>query len=366
MKTKTLIITASLTILSSYAWSQVGIGVASPNVNSILDLTNTNNKGVLLPISTSAPTAGAFPEGMIFYYDSMIYVRNASGFNGITPWKYKFNGNTSEVIYYNPTSYIGVGIGVNDASIRGNFHVSLNSKEVDITGTSAAIFVGNSDAGIHMLIDNDEIMVKTNATTAGVLKFQEGGGSVQVGQSITNTSNLNVFGKLKENGNDLLPQGSVIMWSGGAIPNGWALCDGQRYQINTTTGVTEVVSVGGFLTPDLIDRFIVGSGAAYSSGSTGGATTHAHTVNPITTPTNTAGTHNHTVDPGPFNASVIASGGTASINPNAGFSVVSVNVPPTISSDHNGHSHTVDIGLTPTTFVSNLPPYYALAFIVKL
>ena len=95
-------------------------------------------------------------------------------------------------------------------------------------------------------------------------------------------------------------------------------------------------------------------------------TTHAHTVNPLTTPTNTAGTHNHTVDPGPFNASVIASGGTASINPNAGFSVVSVNVPQTISSDHNGHSHTVDIGLTPTTFVSNLPPYYALAFIVKL
>jgi len=368
MKTKTLIITASLTILSSYAWSQVGIGVASPNVNSILDLTNTNNKGVLLPISTSAPTAGAFPEGMIFYYDSMIYVRNASGFNGITPWKYKFNGNTSEVIYYNPTSYIGVGIGVNDASIRGNFHVSLNSKEVNITGTSAAIFVGNSDAGTHMLIDNDEIMVKTNAATAGVLKFQEGGGSVQVGQSITNTSNFNVFGKVKENGNDLLPQGSVIMWSGGAIPNGWALCNGQRYQINTTTGVTEVVGAGGFLTPDLRDRFIVGSGATYTPGNTGGAASvaHTHDVNPasFTTPVG-EGTHAHSGTTG---------GPSGTYDPAVSLTtqnVASDNHTHTFSTpaSQGGHTHTIDVPNTSSGAASNTenrPPYYALAFIVKL
>lgn len=47
-----------------------------------------------------------------------------------------------------------------------------------------------------------------------------------------------------------LPKGSIIMWHGdsvgglGAIPTGWALCDGQ--------------TVLGYTTPDLRDRFVVG------------------------------------------------------------------------------------------------------------
>ena len=172
------------------------------------------------------------------------------------------------------------------------------------------------------------------------------------------------------------------MWSGTTAPAGWALCDGN----------------GG--TPDLRNRFVVGSGSTYASGNTGGSTTHSHTVDPVNTsstsngshshtvdPINTAstsaGSHSHTVNPGSFNASIIASGGTASINPGAGFSRVSVNVPSTTSSTHtghshnvniasttssthNGHTHSVDIASTPTTAGSNLPPYYALAYIIKL
>ncbi|MEP0786851.1 tail fiber protein [Coleofasciculus sp. FACHB-129] len=50
-------------------------------------------------------------------------------------------------------------------------------------------------------------------------------------------------------------RGMIMMWSGQAnqIPNGWALCDGQNG------------------TPDLADRFIVGAGQKYAVGSTGGA-----------------------------------------------------------------------------------------------
>jgi hypothetical protein len=53
-----------------------------------------------------------------------------------------------------------------------------------------------------------------------------------------------------------IPAGSIIMWSGsiGAIPSGYVICDG-------TNG-----------TPDLRDRFVVGSGNTFAVGNTGGFT----------------------------------------------------------------------------------------------
>ncbi len=60
----------------------------------------------------------------------------------------------------------------------------------------------------------------------------------------------------------LVPGGFIGMWSGSAetIPTGWALCDG-------TNG-----------TPDLTDRFILGAGKGYASGTTGGAKTATPSV----------------------------------------------------------------------------------------
>jgi microcystin-dependent protein len=56
----------------------------------------------------------------------------------------------------------------------------------------------------------------------------------------------------------LLPVGTVIMWAGtvAAIPAGWALCNGQVVNGNTT--------------PNLTDRFIVGAGTAFAPGYTYG------------------------------------------------------------------------------------------------
>lgn len=50
-----------------------------------------------------------------------------------------------------------------------------------------------------------------------------------------------------------VPSGFIGMWSGSTVPDGWALCDGENG------------------TPDLRDRFVLGSGAKYSVGDTGGA-----------------------------------------------------------------------------------------------
>lgn len=59
--------------------------------------------------------------------------------------------------------------------------------------------------------------------------------------------------------NAAIPVGFIGMWSGSisTIPSGWALCDGSAGR------------------PDLRDRFIVGAGSSYAPGNTGGANTVA-------------------------------------------------------------------------------------------
>ena len=48
------------------------------------------------------------------------------------------------------------------------------------------------------------------------------------------------------------PIGMIVMWYGTTVPNGWAICDGSNG------------------TPDLRDKFIVGAGYSYGKGATGG------------------------------------------------------------------------------------------------
>lgn len=50
-----------------------------------------------------------------------------------------------------------------------------------------------------------------------------------------------------------IPTGGIIIWSGATVPDGWALCDG-------TNG-----------TPDLRGRFVLGSSDSHALGSTGGS-----------------------------------------------------------------------------------------------
>jgi hypothetical protein len=67
-----------------------------------------------------------------------------------------------------------------------------------------------------------------------------------------------------KNADNMVPRGVIVMWSGSLsqIPNGWVLCDGNNG------------------TPDLRDRFIYGWTDGVNPGGTGGATSHSHTVNP--------------------------------------------------------------------------------------
>ena len=137
-----------------------------------------------------------------------------------------------------------------------------------------------------------------------------------------------------------IPAGCIILWSGsiGSIPSGWVLCNGANG------------------TPDLRDRFVVGAGSTYAVAATGGSAdsivvSHTHTFSGTTA---SSGTHSHNV-----NAS--STGGSAAFGTSAGGG--------TLTTDTAGaHTHTYS-GTTASTGTSatnaNLPPYYALCYIMK-
>lgn len=138
------------------------------------------------------------------------------------------------------------------------------------------------------------------------------------------------------------------MWSGSiaSIPSGWLLCNG--------------VTVNGVTPPDLRDRFVIGAGNAYAVAATGGSANavivaHDHTA----TSTVTDEGHFHTVqtrDAGASSPTYLGetnnAGGIGTYNTDT--KTTGITVETTIASNgENGAG-------------KNLPPYYALAFIMKV
>jgi hypothetical protein len=136
-----------------------------------------------------------------------------------------------------------------------------------------------------------------------------------------------------------VPAGCIVLWSGstGSIPATWYLCDG-------TNG-----------TPDLRNSFIVGAGSTYAVNATGG-TADAIVVSHTHAATVTDPGHNHTQTVGYFSV------GGDSAGYNSGTPVQTISN--LINSAVTGISVTnATAGVSGTN--ANLPPYYALAYIMK-
>ena len=129
---------------------------------------------------------------------------------------------------------------------------------------------------------------------------------------------------LGQGGGGSIPTGLICMWSGSSsnIPNGWALCNGNNN------------------TPDLRDKFVLGAGKDYSVGATGGEKEVVLTVAQMPS-------HSHNIYLGYEIRG--GSGGTRVYSPEGRNSATE-----TTNKTGDGKPH------------NNMPPYYALCFIMKL
>lgn len=164
-----------------------------------------------------------------------------------------------------------------------------------------------------------------------------------------------------------VPSGGIIMWSGsiGSIPAGWFLCDGANG------------------TPNLTNRFVVAAGGTYAAGSSGGSAdaivvAHTHTG---TTGNNSndhshsgttagVGDHAHIIDLATEQGGYqqVAASGQGDVSgkfaPTSGAGAHSHTF--STGGQNANHTHAVTVNSTGASGTgANIPPYFALAYIMK-
>lgn len=291
----------------------VGIGTDNPHQSAILHIESpANNRGLLIPRLTreqiNAMTANATEALLLYDTSNRIFIARING-----EWRslntLVSNGLSTSDAYINTTGLIGLGT-----------------------------------------------------------PPEAGGAKVQVAGSISATGTVTASSFV---GEGVVPPYGIIMWHGsGAPPAGWALCDGTNN------------------TPDLRDRFIVGSGGAYALNAVGGLNSVSLTLEQMPPHTHrfrsggNRGPGGSGREPGSWTDSNVTYPTEHSVEQVGG-----VLVPEVLGVDNSGYPCTggpewapTPIGCNPnygepyviqpahyaTAAHENRPPYYALAFIMKL
>jgi len=326
--------------------------------------------------------------------------------SGKTMWVYNNGSNVVDAVTAVTSLQSDGGVTVDNITIDGT-EIDLSSGDLtldvagdivlDADGDEVIFKDGSTNVG-HVSMDSDNLTIKSlvsdkdvifqgndggSAITALTLDMSEAGaasfngavtanagvnssGTVTSSGTLAVTGNLTVDGASGTSGQVLVSAGSgatptwgdafvsgmIMLWSGstGSIPSGWVLCNGSNS------------------TPDLRDRFVVGAGSTYSVDATGGSATvtpsgtnagtalstaqlpsHAHSSN-VFRYSDEAGTNPSAADSGSASGKIFAAGGTGT------FNMVST------SSTGSGSTHTHTFTGNSQT---NLPPYYALAYIMK-
>lgn len=253
-------------------------------------------------------------------------------------------------------TYIDALVPTNPASTDGlaqaDDHIRLLKGTLQNTFPNISGAVGATQVELNVLdgitASTAELNVLTGITaTTAELNFTDGV-----------TSNIQT--QLNTLISSAIPAGIISMWSGAsnAIPTGYALCDGSNS------------------TPDLRNRFVIGAGSTYAVGSTGGSAdainvSHTHTASI------TDSGHNHQM----FETYLASSSSSRNSDLTNSSSVAKYT---TGGTDYayctRAGTGTADVGATSTSTTgisvsnstegssatdANLPPYYALCYIMK-
>lgn len=335
----------------SGAWTTTGLGIGTLDPQQALHVEAngyfTGRVGIGTAVDTSA--LNVFQNTQL-QATSGEYVHIAKF--GITPLANSTFLNVTAVRTSGGTDWLTEGMRIQnliDASyksyIQFNGHDNLDGFSIgtgnanvglgDIYNTVPERFriTGIGNVGINTTTPSEKLTVQGNISGSGTLQIATlANGSAATTSAVVATA-AGLFQKIDA---APIPKGGIIMWSGdiSAIPAGWYLCNG-------TNG-----------TPNLQDRFIVGAGNTYAVAATGGSkdavvVTHTHTATSI----DSGHTHQFTRENTQGNGSAGAEDGTSSFQTDTtqtGFA----NITTTINSA--GESGTD----------KNLPPYYALAYIM--
>ena len=276
----------------------------------------------------------------------------------------------------------GTGLGINVIPTSYKFDVTGNARvtgNLTVTGTLSGQISGSATNCLNVDIASDssgnaEHYVNfTDSQTGNQRIKSDGDFKYNPSTNTLTVGNLNVSGS----GGGIIPIGGIIIWSGaanligstssGGTGSGWALCNGSNG------------------TPNLVNRFVIG--ATNSTGDStypnlspnctpGGSAqavvvTHTHDIS-------SDGAHGHGVnDPGHLHSythwsNTASEGGDASNrsspitssaqNTAGNFTGISI-----VSGGGHNHNGAVQApsGATAASNTANLPPYYALAYIMR-
>ena len=332
--------------------------------------------------SGGIPPFGADVNGILFESTAILQWQQAGGFfpydsafsayvggypKGAVIQAAAFAGFWTSTSENNTTNPDTGGAGWIPTAFTGLQSIPLSGASVTLTNLQSAapiiVLTGALTQNCNVIISNfvDDWVIANNTTGAYTIQVKTAAGTgVNIAQSSSqyiwgdgtniyyaNASSVTSFntrtGAVTLNALDVTDalgyvpaywtSGMIMMWAGSilAVPAGWFLCNGSNS------------------TPDLRDRFIVGSGSTYATGASGGSAdaivvSHTHGV--------TDPSHFHTQPYGQFQtAGPYIQDGSPSLAANQASNPAFTGI--TINS----------AGASGTN--KNLPPYYALAYIMK-
>ena len=319
---------------------QVGVNINNPDAHLHVCNTNTNNSTLAtsFKISNSEGSYKVSVDGDYAFHNADTYwiqneaassaygVWNATGLGvNCVPGSYKFEVSGSAKI----SASLRVG------SLLHSDGSSYKPNDLSINATNRVLYQASTSDTVALGVG-----------TAGQFLRTNGASSAPSWETISTAG--------------VVPIGGIIAFKGTNAPSGWVLCDNSTAALNAGA-------------PDLRNRFIVGTGDTYSLGNEGGSanavtTSHTHYI------TDNAGSHQHGLtDPGHDHTYArttnFASGGGDASNRRAPFQETTTDTSTKVTgitiSSGGGHNHSMS-----TTGVSgtnkNLPPYYALAYIMRV